>query len=240
MTPFEPQTVGWDAPLQTGSSAPGQSGAALYPSGSVPQYGIGQDRIDAMTAANPSYGYTNADAGSGPMQPTGVGFGPTTQGSRVVSQQSTGGNGNIAALLQSLMQQAQTSQTARMTQYQQLIKQIMGSKGYLGGLGKTGTAQIAENRGKALGDLTQSLTSRGLGNTTIVDSMKGGVNRNFDMEQQSLNENVGQQKANMSAQLFNMNPSPSSSTYLDLLTRLGSAGGAAGSGGGGGQVLGQR
>ena len=144
----------------------------------------------------------------------------TPPGSIVSSQSSS----PLAGILQSLMQQATTGQTDRQNQYNALIQQIMGKNGYLSQEGTTGMTRIAQNEAQQKGATQQDLISRGLGNSTIVNTMQQGVANNAEQQRQALQENVGMQKAGMASSLFGMNPAPSSSQYMDMISRLAGSG----------------
>lgn len=197
-------------------------------------YGMpGYDQNGQLQSQQGGGGYSNANAGSGPMQATGGGdvgganiVGNQAFGAKTISQTANPNNQNNA-LLQSLMTQAQSDYQNRMKQYQTLLSSITGSKGLLSQLGKTGETRIAMNEQNQLGKNAQDLTSRGLGNSTIRSSTNGGIQRNAEMERQSLNEGIAGQKIGAQTQLFGMNPAPGMDTYLNMLTKLG---GTAGSG----------
>lgn len=63
-----------------------------------------------------------------------------------------------------------------------------------GALGQSELQQNELNRQQGIGSATQSAYGRGLGNTTILNSLQSGVNRNANMQATNINEQTQQQK----------------------------------------------
>jgi hypothetical protein len=174
-----------------------------------------------------------------------------------------GGGGMNSGLLQQLLQQLQQSQSGanrtNQNQYKQLLASVAntrkGVEGLFGDLGKSGMQRIGENEAQQRGQTEQDLMSRGLGNTTIRNTMLGGVSRNAEMERQNLTSGIAGQKLGATMQLgqmqgdailSRMNQGPDMSTYMNLIQQLAQSGGGApagsviGRGGGGGPKYGSQ
>ncbi len=81
------------------------------------------------------------------------------------------GGGRQALAAQQSQQQSQAAQDQLMARYGQMNQQVQA------GIRDVGTAQRASINDaylKQVGDTTQSATSRGLGNTTVVDALQRG------------------------------------------------------------------
>jgi hypothetical protein len=174
---------------------------------------------------------------------SGSGVGAGRVASVMPNSASTGANYNTGMLnnLIASYQRAQSkAQADSLAQYQQLMKGVQGTtadvNGLLGQLGKTGETRIAENEKNQIGQAEQDAVSRGLGNTTIRQSMIQGVQKNAEQARQSLSESVAGQKIGVKMNLAQMygdavlsrqNIAPGSD-YLSLISQLGAAGGGGG------------
>lgn len=149
-----------------------------------------------------------------------------------VSQQATG-MGNAA--MSQLMQQAGQGYQSRLAQYNNLMSSMLGPKGSI----ETGYKQAKTNLGRqqqqALGQEQQSLTSRGLGNSTIADTMQGGINRNYGEMGQNLYSDMLNQTNQAKMGMYQMNPNPTMQQYASMLGQFGNTMGGAGA-----QVTSQR
>lgn len=158
---------------------------------------------------------------------------------------SMGQNPNNPQLAQyhSMMQQLMGSQAAGASglqqQYQAMLAKLTGSGGLTDQLADATKNYGAQQQGlldiqhqNQTGGLAQNLISRGLGNTSIQNTMQQGLNRNQTLENQNLQSNIAQQKmasiptsANIQQQAYNANPAQGQQgQYLNLISRLGSAG----------------
>jgi len=141
--------------------------------------------------------------------------------------------GVIQQLMRSLSGAQAQQQAAAQQQYQQLLGTVSKTgkavTGLQKGLGATGMARIAQQEQQARGAAEQQMTSRGLGNTTLLQAAERGVARDAEQARQSLQEGIAQQKIGTTMQLGNMygdallsrvNQPPQMGMYLQLIQAL--------------------
>lgn len=158
-------------------------------------------------------------------------------------------------LLASLQQQSTQARTDQNAQYQNLLASVAGTQGQVLGsfdnaaslLGTQGTSSkqdVADNLVKQNASTEQDTVNRGIGNTTIRSNLLAGNGVAAQKADQSIDENVAGQQANLMTQkagaqlqLGNLSAdsilskniqSPDTSAYLNLLAQLGQSTGAAG------------
>jgi len=73
-------------------------------------------------------------------------------------------------------------------------------QGLLENSGKAGAQRIKEGKTRQIAKSGQNLASRGLGNTTIVDSTRRGIESDAERNQQALSEQVATSKAGVLGQ----------------------------------------
>ena len=105
-------------------------------------------------------------------------------------QQATGGGTNTA--LQGIIKQMQAAQKKANLANEQRYQQILGS---FENLGKAGRARIEQQTQQRQAQATQSLTSRGLGSTTITSAVERGIASDAELSRQQLEESVTMQRA---------------------------------------------
>lgn len=196
----------------TGGSAPQGGGGGGYqgtPSTSVQFNGV---TYPAGTTMGPN---------NQPIAANGVPASGSTMPAGTIASQTNPALANYSNLLNSMQQQASQAYTQRQQQYQGLQSSIMGPNGYLSQLGNQGNQQINQQLQNQTGAMGQNLTSRGLGNTTIQNTMNQGLQNNAQQQRQGLNEQVGLAKTGAAMNLFNANPSFNSQQYMSLLPQLG-------------------
>lgn len=81
------------------------------------------------------------------------------------------GGGRQALAAQQNAQQQQAAQDQLMARYGQMNQQVQAG---IKGVGAAQSREIADAYARAQGDTTQSAASRGLGNTTVLDSLQRG------------------------------------------------------------------
>lgn len=112
---------------------------------------------------------------------------------------------NFSDLLNSYNQAFNQAKDANNSRYEAILQGYSDryARGIanLEGLGATESADIARKYSQAGAQQTQSLASRGLGNTTVVNAVAQGNLRNQTREQGALQERVRQQRLNTDAQL---------------------------------------
>ena len=102
-----------------------------------------------------------------------------------------GGGGGTSAL-QGIINQMQAAQKKANLANEQRYQQILGS---FENLGKAGRARIEQQTTQRQAQATQSLTSRGLGSTTITSAVERGIASDAELQRQQLEESVTMQKA---------------------------------------------
>lgn len=166
--------------------------------------------------ANAQPGQASGDGSASPLS-SAMSMGGSNNSLLSGGIQSMGGGGN-SGLLQSLMQQLQSSTDQAnkdsLAQYQNLLRSVSNtSKSVLGPGGMFSQAQgLMANAGQSqmqqlklqqqhdLGAADQSAVSRGLGNTTIRQGMLNGVNTGAQLAQNNLTEGINTQKAGLLTQ----------------------------------------
>ncbi len=103
-----------------------------------------------------------------------------------------GGGGAGVGGLPSIIKQMQAAQKKANLANEQRYQQILGS---FENLGKAGRARIEQQTTQRQAQATQSLTSRGLGSTTITSAVERGIASDAELQRQQLEESVTMQKA---------------------------------------------
>lgn len=157
--------------------------------------------------------------------------------------------GNSNAILNRLMESENQANQAAEQRYQQLLqgaartqRQVMGTYAQANNLlGTQGNAAKSAAQAAGVqqqGAAAQSLMSRGLGNTTVVDSTRRGINADTQRQIAAIDEAVAGQKAGLLTQqagaqmnlgqfqadslLSRRDERPDMNVYLNLLQRLNS------------------
>jgi hypothetical protein len=168
------------------------------------------------------------------MTPTGGGGGGGMGGGGSFGAMGGVGGGGMLNQLMSSFQTAGQQQTAdSLAQYKALLASVAGTRksveGQFNSLGQSGLNQIGMDQQNQLGKLNQNLVGRGLGNTTIANTMAGGINRNAMNERTNLQSAIAGQKIGAQMNLGQMqgdailsrqNVGPDMSTYLQLISQL--------------------
>lgn len=144
-----------------------------------------------------------------------------------------GGTGMANNLISSMQTAGDQQKNDSLAQYKALLAAVAntrkGVEGQFDQLGQSGLNDINMQQQKALGGLNQNLVSRGLGNTTIANSMTNGINRNATMERQNLQSGIAGQKIGSlmglgqmqgDAILSRQNVGPDMGMYLQLISQL--------------------
>lgn len=105
--------------------------------------------------------------------------------------------------LQDIIKQMQTAQEKANLLNEQRYQQILGQ---FTGLGKAGRARIEEQTRQRQAQATQSLTSRGLGGTTITSAVERGIAGDAETQRQQLEESVAMQKAGVMERRTDVGP----------------------------------
>jgi hypothetical protein len=161
--------------------------------------GVLQGQQWALTSARNKFGYGGAPGTPG--APAGGGGA------------NPGQLANVAKFMQQQQQQNLADNQAR-------LDKIMGLAGQFG---QTALQQNADQTRRAGGQVTSSLVGRGLGNTTVLDTMQQGVQR---QGQQQANA-IGEQVAGMQAGILErvQQPGPDLGLYANLLMQPGALNG---------------
>lgn len=130
----------------------------------------------------------------------GVGGRGATKGARGISQSIPGGG---TSALQGIIKQMQAAQKKANLANEQRYQQILSS---FEGLGKAGRARIEEQTIQRQAQATQSLTSRGLGSTTITSAVERGIASDAELQRQQLEEAVTVQKAGVMERRTDVGP----------------------------------
>lgn len=113
-----------------------------------------------------------------------------------------------------LQGETDSANAANQERYEKLLASVAGTQadvtggggtfdqmeGLMADMGREGTARIQDNRTQQLASSEQDLMSRGLGNTTIRETAKRGINTDIERQQQALNENVALMKSGVKGQ----------------------------------------
>lgn len=102
------------------------------------------------------------------------------------------GSGGGGGGLQDIIKQMQTAQEKANLLNEQRYQQILAQ---YEGLGQAGRARIEQQTLQRQAQATQSLTSRGLGGTTITSAVERGIASDAEMQRQQLEESVSMQRA---------------------------------------------
>lgn len=139
-------------------------------------------------------------------------------------------------LLAAYKQQSAQARADSLAQYNDLMGTVKKTgqnvDKYLGQLGQTGMARIAENEAQAGAKTEQDLISRGLGNTTIRNQQLRGVGRDAEQARQSLQEGLAGQRIGTTMGLTQMYGDallsrqnvPPGNDYLQMIAQLGATG----------------
>ncbi|MCK5611418.1 hypothetical protein KAR91_56630 [Candidatus Pacearchaeota archaeon] len=101
-------------------------------------------------------------------------------------------SGGGTSALQGIIKQMQVAQQKANKANERRYQQILGS---FENLGKAGRARIEQQTIQRQAQATQSLTSRGLGGTTITSAVERGIASDAELSRQQLEESVTMQKA---------------------------------------------
>lgn len=197
-----------------------------------------QDSVYARYAAENAAAAAKKPAASNQQQPAASVYAPSSPGftagtqnftaaqgafglggdsSQVLSVTPNGGGGggggvDSMAALQAMQDAQSQANSANEARYQQ----VLGLADQYGTTQKQGIRRQAAN---AAGGAQQSLISRGLGSSTVVDTMQAGIQRN---KQQAL-AGVNEQKAMMKANIIQnrTDQQPNLPLYAQLMSRPG-------------------
>lgn len=104
---------------------------------------------------------------------------------------------------QDIIKQMQAAQEKANLLNEQRYQQILGQ---FEGLGKAGRARIEQQTQQRQAAATQSLTSRGLGGTTITSAVERGIAGQGEQQRQQLEESVAMQKAGVMERRTDVGP----------------------------------
>ena len=189
------------------------------------------------------------DPGIGSMQP-----GQVVSVERHGQQQQQQRNQELIEGLTSQFQEAQQqANEANRERYQNLLdtiaglqERVLGEGGtyaeameLMQGTGASARRRVARQRTKQYGRAEQDLISRGLGNTTVRESVRRGIGRQAEQQMQQIDEQVAQrlagllrERASMETQIGRLrtqaiqsrqDQGPNTGQYLQLLQQLASA-----------------
>lgn len=114
-----------------------------------------------------------------------------------------GGGGGGGAGLQDIVRKMQAAQEKANLANVQRYRQILGQ---FEGLGKAGRARIEQQTLRRQAEATQSLTSRGLGGTTITSAVERGIAGEAETQRQQLEESIAVQKAGVMERRTDVGP----------------------------------
>lgn len=142
-------------------------------------------------------------------------------------------NSAIQGLLQNLQKGQQQQQSQYLSQYKNLMNSVNNTAGQVQGqfnqLGIAGNDRINQQANQQMGQVNSSIAGRGLGNTTIANSLQNGVNLNKQYAQNDLQSQIAGQKIGADMQLGQMQQSgiqslqqtnPQLNTYMSLISAL--------------------
>lgn len=163
-------------------------------------------------------------------------FGPRS-GGYVVSQRGGGGErgrgwkagrGGLDSDMLNQFLQGQNSLAQQ--RYQQLQQQIADTQARVRGtyekMGQEGRARIGEAEQRGLASTQQDLISRGLGNTTVVESARRGVMSDAERQRQALDSLLAEQMGGLELSLGQLGlqgfqQAPDMTQFIQLLQMLG-------------------
>ena len=108
------------------------------------------------------------------------------------SKAAFGGGTSQGDGFQDIIKQMQAAQEKANLLNEQRYKEVLGQ---FENLGQAGRARIEEQTLRRQAEATQSLTSRGLGSTTITSAVERGIASDAETQRQQLEESVAVQKA---------------------------------------------
>mgnify|MGYP006272615091 CR=1 FL=1 len=236
-----------------------QSGGRVYqprPRSSSPSYNIGQTAGQAAASSRQrmSQELWGGSSGVGSMQPGHVVSverkpSPQQQQAQQAREQNQQLIQNLVGSMQSAREQANE---ANLQRYQDLMATIgdlqanvLGEEGtyaeamgLMQGTGESARRRVARQRTQEHGRAEQDLISRGLGNTTVRESVRRGIGRQAEEQMQQIDEQVAQrlagllrERAGMETQLGQLkaraiqqrtDQGPDVGQYMQLLSQLAS------------------
>lgn len=122
----------------------------------------------------------------------------------------------IGDLVSQLTSAQRQSREANRTRLRQLVGDLTdrgeqepgGARGLLGEFGQSASDQLRRRTAQTGGSLEQDLISRGLGNSTILSSVRRGVERDRAEGQRDIDERVARQRADILAAVNQQGPDP--------------------------------
>lgn len=120
-------------------------------------------------------------------------------GWEIVSGSGGGGGGGLQDIIKQMQTAQEKANLLNEQRYQQILAQYEG-------LGQAGRARIEQQTQQRQAQATQSLTSRGLGGTTITSAVERGIASDAEMQRQQLEESVSMQKAGVMERRTDVGP----------------------------------
>ena len=139
----------------------------------------------------------------GQTQRLGAGPPGGTRAAPSVGAAPSGGGFAGGGQFQDIIKQMQAAQEKANLLNKQRYRQILGQ---FEGLGTAGRARIEQQTTQRQAETTQSLTSRGLGNTTITAAASRGIASDAELQRQQLDESVAMQKAGVMERRSDVGP----------------------------------
>lgn len=173
----------------------------------------------------------------------------TGNGSAAWMQAMGQGGGNVGGQLQSMQDQANARSAAQYRNLMRTVKKtnkrqtklFKRAQGLTKGMGKEAIADATMQGEQQQGSAMQGLISRGLGNTTIQDSVSRGINSDTARNIRGIKEGVNSQRAGLYTQqagaalpmgqfgadsiLSRQNNGPNVAQYIQLLQQMAANGG---------------
>lgn len=199
----QPLTAAASGPATSGAGGGGGWNAYVKSLGGGSGFGLGDlGSLSGGASAN-----TPASSGSSGGARSGGGSSGGLQPYTVTKTHPSDAGAQAASDLTKLQDKANAENEARYQQLLALANQF----------GTTATQQNTDLTNNQLGSTQQSLISRGLGNTTIQDSMLAGVRRRGQQAQNAINEQTARQKADIIQN--RTDKAPDMGLYASLLSR---------------------
>lgn len=195
--------------------------AKIYdPSSLMAAYGAAGGVNQTQQAANNNASVLDlVNAKMGPSPSRVVSILPNQQGWQQMGMMGGGGGGGAGINLQSIADKL-TGQFAQANQANEArYNKLLGLAQQYGQTQRRQNQQLTQQQQASA---QQSLTNRGLGNSTIVDSVQQGVARAGQDRQMDIDQRVAEQQSGIIERRTDQGPDLS--MYLQLLTRLGALG----------------